>query len=833
MPTSENPLPLTDQQQRIVAHNHGPALVFAVAGAGKTTAMVHRVERLVRERIFAPQRILLSSFNKMAVDDLGKALQRWPHCQSVSRLTLHGLGYKIVRDAAQLGRTTQLAQDALKVHGEERQILWAARDLARQRGVITPGDLDALDEQDLLNYIGACKGNLCYADLAAADLPAAALTVARQAEAPPGLPWYLDLYRLFEEVRRTRGWLTFDDMLLQSWELLVRLPDMLTRWQQTYDALLIDEFQDVNLAQAELIDLLARSHGNLMAIGDDDQTIYGFRGASMSFFRTFSERYRATIYEMSDNFRCRISQVVLARKVIEQNRDRQPKALTATRGFGGETALRFTLDSSSMGRQMVADIQALQAMGIAGSAMVVLVRLTAQTPPLEQALIEADIPYYVEGEEPFFLRREIVDLLKYVELANYDATLRTGQRLNGNQHEPFTNCWRSLYNRPRRYLSRQFFQETVHAVLRQGSPLSEILLDLRDSLSERTAASVQILADLLVWLTDARKTLPASDLLRELDWRLGYQDFLLKNSGFAERGGGFAANVAAFIDYAQGKGTLEQFQAHLVELAAERRIRAANDPQAINIRTIHKAKGLEWPVVLVPNCNAGIIPVGGTLDLEEERRLLYVAITRAKLRLYLYAAVGGDAQLSPFLATAAASTILQRTAELEQMLTSDPLAWSAVEAVHLLTFPRLYGQERFFRSWWQPTVARERIAGRLLALAEALLIRDALTAQGITAADIEFWGTFVTTPDPTLAQPFADLNALCAPPGRSAAVPLSRKATYRVGDRVEHTQFGPGIVVAVEAGSGSHAHDHYLSIDFPSRGRVKLVAGIAPLRRIG
>ena len=120
MPTSEKSLPLTDQQQRIVAHNHGPALVFAVAGAGKTTAMVHRVERLVRERIFAPQRILLSSFNKMAVDDLGRALQRWSHCQAVARLTLHGLGYKIVRDAAQLGRTSRLAQDALTKPSQRR-----------------------------------------------------------------------------------------------------------------------------------------------------------------------------------------------------------------------------------------------------------------------------------------------------------------------------------------------------------------------------------------------------------------------------------------------------------------------------------------------------------------------------------------------------------------------------------------------------------------------------------------------------------------------------------------------------------------------------------------
>ncbi|NTV62956.1 MAG: UvrD-helicase domain-containing protein, partial [Oscillochloris sp.] len=127
---------LTDQQQQIVAHDCGPALVFAVAGAGKTTAMVHRVERLVRERVFTPQRILVSSFNKSAVEEIGRALERWPHCRPVARLTLHALGYKIVRHAAQSGWMPRLEQDALKTGGEERQILWAARDLARRHGLV-------------------------------------------------------------------------------------------------------------------------------------------------------------------------------------------------------------------------------------------------------------------------------------------------------------------------------------------------------------------------------------------------------------------------------------------------------------------------------------------------------------------------------------------------------------------------------------------------------------------------------------------------------------------------------------------------------------------------
>lgn len=832
---------LTDQQQQIVAHDHGPALVFAVAGAGKTTAMVHRVERLVRERIFAPQKILVSSFNKAAVDDLGRALAAWPHCRQVARLTLHALGYKIVRYAADRGRLPRLAQDALKVSGEERQLLWAARDLARQRGLVAPGELDALDEQDLLDFIGACKGNLLYADLAAANLPSAALTVAQQAEAPPNLPWYLDLYRLHEEVRRERGWLTFDDMLMLGWEALIRHPDMLAAWQRSYDVVLVDEFQDVNLAQAETLDLLTRPHDNYMAIGDDDQTIYGFRGASMGFFRDFGRRYQAAIYEMTDNFRCQASQVVLANRVIAQNKARHPKTLVVTQGFGGVTLLRRTPDSAAMGRKIVEDVAAAQAAGFAGAQIAVLVRLTAQTPPIEQALIAAGIPYRVAGEEPFFRRREIVELLRYVELAGYDAILRAGLRLDSAAAEQFTVCWRSLYNRPKRYLNRQFLQETTAAVLRQGQPLSEVLVELTDKVAERLADSLHDLAGLLIWLTEAQTQLPAEVLLRELDWRLGYQDFLIGNSGFAETGASKAANVAAFIQYACGKGTLAELQTHLMELEAELRELEAGDPRAIDIRTIHKAKGLEWPVVLIPNGNASIFPLGNTSDVEEERRLLYVAITRAKQRLYLYATSGGDAQLSPFLVAAGVDATLGRAEEVRRLLAADPLKWTAAEALSLLTFPREYGQARFFTTWWSaPPEVRRRVAGRLLAFAQAVAARNAASRLSLAEADVQLWHTLAPEPEPALAAPFPDLDALCSPTDRhqSGGRPARQKPAataspgYRVGEQVEHPQFGKGVVVAVEAGTARRQAEWYVTVEFRSRGLVKLLASLAPLQRV-
>ncbi|MCS7057836.1 MAG: ATP-dependent helicase, partial [Meiothermus sp.] len=233
-------LQLTDEQQAVVAHDEGPALVFAVAGAGKTTALVHRIERLVRERVFEPRRILVTSFSRMAVDDLKRALARWPHTQGVQVSTLHALGYRIVRKAAAEG-LLKLAR--VREEGAEQALLQRTLRRARELKLAWAPELENLEPEDFLSYMGACKGNLRYADLKAAQLPPSALRVAAQAEAPEGLEWYLDLYRLFEQVRLEEGLLTFDDMLLQGWEVLVRYPDILQTVQGAFQAVLVDEFQ--------------------------------------------------------------------------------------------------------------------------------------------------------------------------------------------------------------------------------------------------------------------------------------------------------------------------------------------------------------------------------------------------------------------------------------------------------------------------------------------------------------------------------------------------------------------------------------------------------------
>ncbi len=388
---------LTDEQQAIVAHNEGPALVFAVAGAGKTTALVHRLERLVRERVFEPRKMLATSFSRMAVDDLRRALARWPHTQGVRVSTLHALGYRIVRKAASEG-LLKLAE--VKEEGAEQALLQRVLRRARELKVPWVAELENLEPEDFLSYVGACKGNLRYANLEEAALPSQALKVAAQAEAPKGLEWYLELYRLFEQVRREEGLLTFDDMPMQGWEVLVRYPDILQVVQKAFQAVLVDEFQDVNLAQSELLDLVTAPHRNYMAVGDDDQTIYEWRGASPRFILEFERRYQARKYLIRDTFRCPAPQVALAGRVIAQNQQREPKRLSLTKGFAGRVYVRLEPHPPAQAQSLASDIAGLLAQGHRPSEMVVLVRLYAQTPYLEQALIERQIPLPGSGQHP-------------------------------------------------------------------------------------------------------------------------------------------------------------------------------------------------------------------------------------------------------------------------------------------------------------------------------------------------------------------------------------------------------------------------------------------------
>ncbi len=690
--------PLTEQQQAIVNHNTGPALVFAVAGAGKTTAMVHRIERLVRERIFAAERILATSFSRATVQDVRAALSRWSHCAGVRLMTLHALGYRVIRQAQQRGYLPVATFDDSDSSDRSRSILYQALAQARQQNVAYRTELDTIDIEDFLNFVGACKGNLRYADLEQRALPAAALTVATQAQPPPNLEWYLDLYRRFEAVRQQQGQITFDDMLMTSWELLMQYPDLLDEARRQYQCVLVDEFQDVNLAQSEILDVITFPVRNYMAIGDDDQTIYEWRGAEPRFILGFQQRYQAPVYLIEENFRCKASQVALANQVIEHNRQRQPKRLGLTQGFDGATIVSFEDGYEAVGRSLVAEIAALHQQGTALTHMAVLVRVYAQTPSIEHCLIEAHIPYRIVGSVPFYQRSEVVTLMNYLHLGHLEYERQAGRDLPPEQIMALEAAWRNVYNQPKRYLSREWSEKVWTTVIDRSVPPSQALrVASKDVHHTHLTDAIESLAQDLTWLATVLPKQPAAQVLDALDTRLHYSAYLRQSSGLPETGEGRVATIKALIDYARNRGTALEFMQHLAELE-QAGYGVTTGDQYVTLTTVFRAKGLEWPVVFIPHCNDGIFPFGEGARLEEERRLLYVAITRSQRHLHLHCLK--NRPISPFLHEATYRETLDAIHALQSALARNPQEWNRQDALAVALYPPRYHLERYFLRWW-------------------------------------------------------------------------------------------------------------------------------------
>ena len=759
---------LTEAQQAVVDHDSGPALVFAVAGAGKTTALVHRVERLVRQNIFPAAQILTTSFGKGNEQDLRLKLAPWAHCRDVHVRTLHALGRSIIVQAQQAGHWPQLRLSSQRndSYDFDQQLLTVAIHEARRRAEPYAPELEALDRLDFLSYVAACKGNLLYADLERANLPSQAFHMAGEAEAPNAvLDWYLDLYRLYEAVRLERGVITFADMLLTGWETLVRFADVRQAVQTYYQCVLVDEFQDINLAQSQILDLITEPHRNYMAIGDDDQTIYEWRGANPHFILDFDRRYTARKYVIDDNFRCPAVPLILANLVIARNRRRAPKRLQLTRGFGGETTVQLHPDAAAMAHSIVNKIRSLHKQDVPWRDMAVLVRLNAQTPHIEQRLIAAEIPFRVSN--PFYNRYEIRTLICYVRLAWVEWAVQTGKKLTAAQKEWFSEAWQTVYNRPKRYLSRQLHDLVAHAVLKKdAAPTQALRLALPQAPHDGVADNIELLVDDLAWLA-VRLNSDAAETLRELEMRLDYKTYLHDSSGFPQTGEGRAAGVDALVDYARGKGSVLDFVQHLRQLARQKIGRhksgrdRVQDGDAVTLTTIHGAKGLEWPVVFVAQCNQEIMPFNGqrSENLEEERRLFYVALTRTSRHLHLYAVKSQP--LSPFLGEAGYQHVLPAVKQIKSILRRHPQDWQAAEACTLARFVARYDLERYFRHWWELSPPRRQaIAGTVRSFLEVVAARDAWQELNLHPAAAVLWQDLAPRGEGTGQDDFPGLEQL-------------------------------------------------------------------------
>jgi len=622
---------LNERQREAVLHGDGPLLVLAGAGSGKTRVLTHRVAHLVRARGIGPRRILAFTFtNKAAREMKGRITALIGDVPGLWAGTFHAICVRILRaHADQVDRTPSFSiYDSDDQHALIKACV-RAQDLPDRE--YRPRAVHAL--------ISRAKNNLVDHEAFEAS---AATTFDRVVAS---------LYREYDRRLREANAFDFDDLILRTIALLKREPEVLRSYAERFLHVLVDEYQDTNHAQYILISLLASGSRNLAVVGDDDQSIYGWRGADIGNILSFEESYPdARVIRLEQNYRSTKTILRAANQVVSRNRGRKPKELWTENVEGEAIRLWVLPDEEREADAIVGEIMAAVEGGQQSySDAVVLYRTHAQSRPLEASLRRHGIAYELVGGISFYERREVKDILAYLRVL-----------MNPGDDLSFTR----IVNVPKRGIGPTSIERLTGWARTKSLPLRVVgpYLDEIPELGPLARKRLGEFYALLDRLATAPAELPSADRITAVIEDVRYLDYLVEEDPNTAEGRreNLDELVAAAAHYAEvtGDASIEGFLAEVALVAPVDRMDESADQ--VTLMTAHNAKGLEFPLVCVAGLEQGLFPHASSFDeprqLEEERRLFYVALTRAKRRVVLSAArvrrrMGGfmDSSISDFV----------------------------------------------------------------------------------------------------------------------------------------------------------------------------------------
>lgn len=600
---------LNPQQRIAVENTEGPLLVLAGAGSGKTRVLTYRVAHLMEKGVPA-WKILAITFTNKAAKEMAERVQALTgEAGSEAWIsTFHACCARILRrDIEKLGYKRQFA---------------------------------IYDEDDRMSVI---KSVLKELNLGDKEYPPkavkAAISDAKNRMLSPD-EWlrdagddfrnrkYYEAYRLYERTLRGNNALDFDDLLVKTLELLAEQPPVLEYYQNRFDYILVDEYQDTNRAQYELVRLLTGKKRNLCVVGDDDQSIYGWRGADIRNILDFEKDFPdAKVVKLEQNYRSTGNILDAANQVIAHNQGRKEKALWTQAGEGEKIALYHALDERDEAAFIAAMTRKLIAHGARAGDVAVLYRTNAQSRVLEEAFVRGGIPYHVYGGQKFYERREVKDLIAYMRaLVNPDDDVSL----------------RRIINEPKRGIG----ETTVEALQSYASSaemsLMSAVLDVENApLAARPKKLIGEFAELMIDLTEALYEKTASEFLEFMIDKTGYVRALeaVKSDESAARIENIRELQGAVTEFERlnPEGGLADFLENVALVADTDSLNEGGG--SVTLMTLHSAKGLEFDNVFLPGMEENIFPLArASYDdelMEEERRLAYVGITRAKKRLFL------------------------------------------------------------------------------------------------------------------------------------------------------------------------------------------------------
>jgi DNA helicase II / ATP-dependent DNA helicase PcrA len=606
---------LNPAQREAVLHFEGPLLVIAGAGSGKTRVLTTRIARLIRHHGVDPSRILAVTFTNKAAGEMRERIAKLVDTDLKSMWcgTFHAIGARMLRVHAPLaGRTSSFT-----IYDEDDTLAVMKRIM--ERVGISPKQWTP---KSIANLISDARNAL----VTPAEYQALAMDpLSRSAAA---------VYAELEGTLRAANAVTFDDLLVLPVQLLRENPDVLERYSTKFQFILVDEYQDTNRAQFQFIKLLARGHGNISVVGDDDQSIYGWRGADIRNILDFEKEFPAArVVRLEENYRSTPGILEVANVAISANLSRRGKTLRPTRPGGEPVTLYATLDERDEADMVVDEIRARQSrdqLELRGFA--VLYRTNSQSRAIEDSLRKNAIPYRIVGAVRFYDRREIRDLMSYLKLI-----------ANPSDNEAF----RRAVSVPRRKLGETTIEALSEIARRARVSMLEAAsrADLLGGMRAAQQGGLGEFAALINRFRERAADASVDELLRELIDAIRYGDYLQADSPETARDR--SENVSALIDGAAETVVEEGGEVGLTPLDhfLQRAMLVAGvdtlDPNAdaVTLMTLHNAKGLEFPVVFITGLEDGLFPLSQSFDepekLEEERRLFYVGITRAERKLYM------------------------------------------------------------------------------------------------------------------------------------------------------------------------------------------------------
>lgn len=602
---------LNAAQERAVAHLSGPCLVIAGAGSGKTRVITHKIGRLLRAGL-EPERIAAITFtNKAAAEMRERAAQLVDKRGVASKLaisTFHALGVRMLRESG----------EALGL--KPRFSILSADDvtgLLRDAG----GTTDNAQARRWQWTISLWKNAMHTPEAAARAAQSDDERVAARVYAR-----YADMLQAYQAV-------DFDDLIWLPVTLLQQHADVRAHWQDKLRYLLVDEYQDTNAAQYDLLKLLVGENGRFTAVGDDDQSIYGWRGATLDNLKRLQTDWPTLeVIKLEQNYRSTNAILRAANAIIQSNPKLYPKSLWSEHGEGEAVEVRQAANEDEEAQMVVARIQALRSgRGAKLEHIAVLYRANHQSRPLEQALRRANIPYVVSGGQSFFDRAEIKDICAYLRLL-----------ANPDDDPAFLRA----VTTPRRGIGPQTLAALGSFAAQWKVSLFEALF--RDSMpaavGARPADHLREFGRLLHDIEWRARTAPAGELLRELLEAIGYRAWLEEHSDNPREAEQRWKNVDDFCGWIERKAEEDQVGltqiAQTISLITQLQERG-EQRDAVTLCTLHAAKGLEWPHVVLAGCEEGLLPFFTDerpltdIALQEERRLMYVGVTRARQTLLL------------------------------------------------------------------------------------------------------------------------------------------------------------------------------------------------------